>query len=68
MLLCATVVRDAAGEVGLTGGTPVLLLISFLSGIETNLNHQNGGVGILTLQMEISSRSPHRDSHDLILD
>lgn len=23
MLLCATVVRDAAGEVGVTGGTPI---------------------------------------------
>lgn len=39
VLLRATVVCNAAGEVGVTGGTPVLLLFSFLSGIKTN-NHQ----------------------------
>lgn len=39
VLFCAPVVCDAAGEVGLTGGTPVLMLFSFLSGIKTN-NHQ----------------------------
>lgn len=31
VLLCATVVRDAAGEVGVAGGTPVLQVFFLLS-------------------------------------
>lgn len=37
VLLGATVVCDAAGEVGVAGGTPLLLLFSFLSGIRTKI-------------------------------
>lgn len=37
VLLGATVVCDAAGVVGVTGGTPLLLLFSFLPGIRTKI-------------------------------
>lgn len=32
VLLCASVLREAAGEVGVTGGAPVLHVILLLSG------------------------------------
>lgn len=37
MFLCTTVVRDTAGEVGVTGGTPMLQVIFLLSG-KTRIN------------------------------
>lgn len=36
VLLCATVVRDAAGEVGVAGGTPVLQVFFLLSAENTD--------------------------------
>lgn len=36
MFLCATMVLDAAGEVGLTGGTPVLHVCVLLSAEKTD--------------------------------
>lgn len=41
VFLCVTVVCDAAGEVGLTSGTPVLLLFSFLSALKIKSNQKN---------------------------
>lgn len=36
VLLCATVIRDAAGEVGVAGGTPVLQVFFLLSAENTD--------------------------------
>lgn len=38
MLLCATVLHDAAGEVGVTGGTPVLYVFFLLSAENTDFH------------------------------
>lgn len=41
VLLCATVLREAAGEVGVTGGAPVLRVILLLSGKRRTNMSQN---------------------------
>lgn len=42
VLLCATVIRDAAGEVSVTGGTPVLQVFFLLPADNTDKQQPSG--------------------------